>query len=112
MRDSVSIRNTKAATSRATVNLGNSESSCVDDVVRLLPLWPRDIADRSLEGRKKIVAVLERALRQERRRGHAGHSAYDDRAARGSLSSLEDGKSGVGCAAIRAAPLIAGSGAQ
>jgi hypothetical protein len=76
MRESVSIRNTKAATSCATVKVGNSESSCVDDVVQLLPLWPRDLADRSLEGRKKIIAVLDRALRQERRRGHAGHSAY------------------------------------
>ena len=44
--------------------------------MRLLPLWPRDLADRSLDGRKKLIAVLERALRQERRRGHAGHSAY------------------------------------
>jgi hypothetical protein len=76
MRESVSIRNTTAATRRATVELGNSESSCVDDVVRLLPLWPRDLADRSIEGRKKVIAVLDRALRQERRRGHAGHSAY------------------------------------
>jgi len=77
MRESVSKRNTKTATSCATVKVGNSESSCVDDVVRLLPLWPRDLADRSLEGRKKLIAVLDRALRQERRRGHMGHSAYD-----------------------------------
>lgn len=44
---------------------------------RLLPLWPREIADRSIEGRRRIVATIERALRAERKRGRAGHWAYD-----------------------------------
>jgi hypothetical protein len=43
----------------------------------MLPVWPHELADRSREGREKIIALLERALRQERRRGRAGHPAYD-----------------------------------
>jgi hypothetical protein len=36
-----------------------------------------DIQDTSFEGRSKLVALLERALRAERRRGLAGHWTYD-----------------------------------
>jgi hypothetical protein len=43
----------------------------------LLPLWPAEIEDVSIEGRTRLVAVLERALRAERRRGLAGHWTYD-----------------------------------
>jgi hypothetical protein len=43
----------------------------------LLPLWPAEIEDLSIEGRTRLVAVLERALRAERRRGLAGHWTYD-----------------------------------
>jgi hypothetical protein len=43
------------------------------DLPRALPLWPHEIADDSVCGRKKIVAKLARALRAERRRGLAGH---------------------------------------
>jgi hypothetical protein len=45
--------------------------------MRVLSLWPRERADRSIGGRKKLIAVIERALRQERRRGQGGHPAYD-----------------------------------
>jgi hypothetical protein len=47
------------------------------DLPRALPLWPHEIADDSVCGRKKIVAKLARALRAERRRGLAGHWTYD-----------------------------------
>ena len=40
-------------------------------------MWPAEIADLSLNGRQLIVARLARALREERRRGKAGHWAYD-----------------------------------
>ncbi|HET6390766.1 hypothetical protein [Hyphomicrobium sp.] len=30
-----------------------------------------------MEGRKKLLAIIERELRKERRRGIAGHAAYD-----------------------------------
>lgn len=44
---------------------------------RLLPLWPREIADGSLANRQRIIRLLARALREERRRGSGGHWAYD-----------------------------------
>ena len=47
------------------------------ELARLLPLWPSEIADTSLEGRRRLVAKLERALKAERRRGRAGHWTYD-----------------------------------
>ena len=47
------------------------------DLPRILPLWPAEIADLSLEGRRRVVQKLRRALREERRRGLAGHWAYD-----------------------------------
>ena len=49
----------------------------LDTLVRLLPVWPAEIADVSLSGRTRIVARLARALREERRRGKAGHWAYN-----------------------------------
>lgn len=47
------------------------------DLPRLVPLWPSEITDQSCEGRLKLIARLERALRGERRRGVAGHWSYD-----------------------------------
>ena len=44
---------------------------------RLLPLWPHEIADRSVNNRARIIRLLARALREERRRGISGHWAYD-----------------------------------
>lgn len=46
-------------------------------LMRLLPLWPHEMADRSVTGRRRILALLHRALRAERQRGLAGHWAYD-----------------------------------
>ena len=48
-----------------------------DALARLLPLWPSELADTSIVGRQRIVAVMARALRAERQRGRAGHWAYD-----------------------------------
>jgi hypothetical protein len=47
------------------------------ELSRLLPMWPAELADTSREGRLKIIATIERAIRAERRRGRAGHWAYD-----------------------------------
>jgi hypothetical protein len=44
---------------------------------RLLPLWPHELEDRSLDARRLIVGRLRRALRAERRRGIGGHWTYD-----------------------------------
>ena len=50
---------------------------CRAEIAKLLPLWPRELADMSPAGRAHVVAVLERALRAERRRGLAGHWTYN-----------------------------------
>lgn len=47
------------------------------NLVRLLPLWPHEIADRSLSGQERICRLLSSALRRERQRGVAGHWTYD-----------------------------------
>lgn len=40
-------------------------------------MWPKELDDLTLDGRKRVVAKLARALRAERRRGRAGHWTYD-----------------------------------
>jgi hypothetical protein len=50
---------------------------CRAEIAKLLPLWPRELADMSPAGRAHVVAALERALRAERRRGLAGHWTYN-----------------------------------
>lgn len=47
------------------------------ELPRVLPLWPQELDDESPEGRRRILARLQRALRAERRRGIAGHWTYD-----------------------------------
>jgi hypothetical protein len=47
------------------------------ELARLVPLWPAEIDDLSVRGRQRLVGTLERALLAERRRGRAGHWAYD-----------------------------------
>ena len=47
------------------------------DLPRLIPLWPSEIDDVSAAGRAKLIQKLRRALREERRRGLAGHWTYD-----------------------------------
>ena len=43
----------------------------------LIGLWPREVEDYSCPGTLKIAALLRKALRIERVRGHAGHWTYD-----------------------------------
>lgn len=47
------------------------------ELQRLLPMWPHELADLSLNGRRRILQFLARALREERRRCWAGHWTYD-----------------------------------
>jgi len=47
------------------------------DLPKLTGLWPSELADTSHAGRQRLIAKLERALRQERMRGLAGHWTYD-----------------------------------
>ncbi|MBL8564799.1 MAG: hypothetical protein JNM89_03680 [Hyphomicrobiaceae bacterium] len=44
---------------------------------RLTSLWPAELADRTRQGRARLVGRLRRALREERQRGLAGHWTYD-----------------------------------
>lgn len=44
---------------------------------RLLPLWPHELADRTLAGQQRICRLLAAALRRERQRGVGGHWTYD-----------------------------------
>ena len=47
------------------------------DLPRLTSVWPAELADRSRQGRARLVGRLRRALREERQRGLAGHWTYD-----------------------------------
>lgn len=77
MQNRVSIRDTRAPRKTWRGSHRNSESSCAPGAAQLLPVWPKDLADRSLEGRRKLVALIEREIRKERRRGLACNAAYD-----------------------------------
>lgn len=46
-------------------------------LARLVAVTPDEVADRSLPGQRRLVERLARALREERRRGQAGHWTYD-----------------------------------
>lgn len=61
------------------LSLGSSisETQRLAELQRLLPLWPAELADTSRNGRLRLVAKLEHALKAERRRGRAGHWTYD-----------------------------------
>lgn len=77
MQNRVSIRDNRAARYAWRSNARNTEASGAGDALQLLPLWPRDLGNRTTEGRKKLVAVIECELRKERRRGIAGSTAYN-----------------------------------
>lgn len=47
------------------------------DLPRLVALWPHEIADCTAAGRIRVVKLLRRALREQRRRGLAGHWSYE-----------------------------------
>ncbi|MGV1013465.1 MAG: hypothetical protein ACOYB4_00690 [Methyloceanibacter sp.] len=47
------------------------------DLPKLIALWPRELADESLEGRLYVLGKLRHALRAERRRALSGHWSYD-----------------------------------
>jgi len=46
-------------------------------IAKALALWPHELEDESGSGRERVLAQLRQALRAERRRGLAGHWAYD-----------------------------------
>jgi hypothetical protein len=73
---------------------------------RLLGLWPSEVRDYSAAGTARLIALLRKAIRAERRRGQAGDWAYDLNrhlalaealnAERARLKSLQTGIGGTG----------------
>ena len=47
------------------------------ELPKLIGLWPAELRDTSLAATEKIVSLLKKAIRAERRRGQAGHWTYD-----------------------------------
>ncbi len=47
------------------------------DLPGLIALWPAEVADPGEAATRRIIALLEKAQREERRRGVAGHWSYD-----------------------------------
>jgi hypothetical protein len=47
------------------------------ELPRLVGLWPAELRDMSAEATAKIIALLRKAIRAERRRGQSGHWTYD-----------------------------------
>lgn len=47
------------------------------DLPGLVPLWPYELADESVEGIRRILTKLAKALRAERRRARSAHWSYD-----------------------------------
>ena len=66
------IKETKAA-ERPEV----AASDRIRRLMRLVPLWPHEVADTSYAGRLRLLSKLRGALRQERQKGLSGHWAYD-----------------------------------
>lgn len=59
------------------VDAGARAYSRARDLPHLIPLWPHEIGDETLDGTLAILSKLRSALRGERRRGRGGHWSYD-----------------------------------
>jgi len=47
------------------------------ELAKLIGLWPSELRDISADGTARIVGLLQRAIRSERKRGERGHWTYD-----------------------------------
>lgn len=61
----------------AAVEAGSEVYERTRHLPRILPVTPDDLSDESVQGKRRILAKLARALRAERNRGRAGHWTYD-----------------------------------
>jgi hypothetical protein len=77
MENRVSKRHKNSLANQRFGSCRNSESTVAPHASQLLPVWPKDLSDRSRPGRQKLIAIIERELRKERRLGLAGHRGYD-----------------------------------
>jgi hypothetical protein len=71
-----SLAHDQATTVTQAANVSHTAGR-VRELSRLLPLWPDEIADESPGARRRLVAIMRRALRAERQRGIGGHWTYD-----------------------------------
>lgn len=62
---------------KTAVAASEPEREHLSRLARLLPMWPHELADASIEGRRRRIALIQRSLRAERRRGLAGDWTYD-----------------------------------
>ncbi len=77
MQTRVSKRHTEAPRNIGRSFFRSTESSRGPESSQLLPVWPKELNDRTLAGRQALIAIIERELRKERRLGMAANSAYD-----------------------------------
>lgn len=68
-------RTTKARSSRRVVV--STPYNRMRDLPGLLALWPWEMEDVTLEGHRRLITLLRKALRLERQRGIAGQWTYD-----------------------------------
>jgi hypothetical protein len=69
---------------------GKKQYCRIEQLPRLLKLWPSEIDDYSYPGTLRVVALLRKALRAERRRAQAKHWAYDLNRHLGLLEALKE----------------------
>ena len=77
MRSSLPVPHRASVHAIGTPRRHSSGYERVRDLPRLLPLWPEELADDTLAGRRQLVWRLKNLLRHERQRGLAGHWSYD-----------------------------------
>jgi len=65
------------------------------DLPKLIALWPHELDDHSLEGRRRMLTKLRSALRAERRRALSGHWSYDLNRHLGLLSAYKGELAGL-----------------
>jgi|LNFM01.1.fsa_nt_gb hypothetical protein len=89
------------------------------DLPSVLPVWPHELEELSLDAHRALVSRLQRRLREERQRGIAGCWTYDltrhaalARALRSELSLLTARRKAVSYGARRATSLASVAGNQ
>lgn len=77
MQNRPTRRDARTPSKERRVDRRHLQSASAQDALRLLPVWPKDLSNRTPDGRRNLIAIIERELRRERRRGTAGDRAYD-----------------------------------
>lgn len=67
----------KASPRNAAYKAARKPYNRIEQLPRLIGLWPHEVEDCSETASERIVALLRKALRGERQRGIGGHWTYD-----------------------------------